>query len=110
MEEKRRFPRYNRSLEVEYSPKGRGVIYSHALSKNISKGGICIPVLSRLVRTGDSIKIDIYPGGKRIPISAKGEVVWTKETSVISGLQSFNTEAGIKFTEVDAAALDGILQ
>lgn len=112
MEEKRRFPRLSLSLEVIYSPKGTGVIYSQSISKNISRGGICMPVLSRLVRAGDNIKLEIYSKtSKKNPVSAKGRVVWTKETSALSARPaSFDAEAGIEFTEIDASEIDALLK
>lgn len=110
MEEKRQFPRYKYPIEVEYSPKGEGVIYSRTITKNISKGGLCINVLSRLVKAGDRIKLDIYPDGDRKnSVLAKGTVVWVKETSNASNPITSDAEAGIKFTEADAGALERLL-
>lgn len=112
MEEKRKFPRFNLPLEVIYSPKGTGVIYSRSISKNISKGGICIPVLSRLVRAGDDIKLEIYSKAmKNNPVPAKGRVVWMKETSGLSSVSvSPDGEAGIEFTEIDAFGIEKLIQ
>lgn len=113
MENRRRFHRHNCALEVEYYPKGNNIIYSQSVSKNISKGGICLPVLSRLVRTGDQITLDIYANGdKRSPIMLKGEVVWIKETSLLSHSNDsvLDAEAGIRFTDADDALVESLIQ
>ena len=109
--EKRRFQRYEHQLEVEYSPCNNGLVYSSTRTKNISRGGICIPCLSRLVRTGEPIKVDIYPSHEsREYVSAIGEVVWTKETNGNSSHAGADAEAGIMFTKVDPALLERVLE
>ena len=110
MDERRRFTRYDHRFEVEYSPKGDGTIYSQSVSKNISKGGICIPVLSRLVRIGDTIRVDIYIENKKTPITAMGKVAWTKETNEVAGTLLLDTEAGIEFIDADASNIDLVLK
>ncbi len=109
-EEKRRFQRYYHSFEIEYSPKGNGVVYSSSITKNISKGGLCMPVLSRLVRTGDPIKIDIYPNndGKN-PVSIQGEVMWTRETTSAVNPSSLDAEAGIRFLSPDDRYIEKLM-
>lgn len=110
MEERRKFPRYDCELEIEYSPKADGIIYSRSISKNISRGGIRIPVLSRLVRTGDAIKLGIYPRDiKRRSVPALGRVVWTRETNEVAGHLLLDAEAGIEFTEINARDLEKLL-
>lgn len=111
MEERRRFARYDCELEIEYSPKADGIIYSRSISKNISGGGIRIPVLSRLVRTGDTIKLDIYPKDiKKRPVSALGKVAWTRETNEVAGHLLLDAEAGVEFTEINARDLERLLK
>lgn len=108
-EEKREHQRYNHSFEVEYSPKGNGVIYSTSLTRNISKGGMCMPVLSRLVRRGDPIKVDIFPNNDgKDPVSFHGQVMWTRETTSASNPSSLDAEAGIKFIDPDRRLLEKI--
>lgn len=100
MENKRRHERYAYPFEVEYSPKGDGMLYSRSIAKNISKGGICIPVLSRLVRTGDDILLEIsHPEKRNSPVSVRGKVMWTREASDIASSLTSDAEAGIKFLE-----------
>lgn len=111
MDERRRFPRHECEFEIEYSPKADGIIFSRSISRNISKGGICVPVLSRLVRVGDIIKLDIYPKDiKRRPVTALGKVVWTRETSAVAGHLLLDAEAGIEFTEINARDLEKLLK
>ena len=111
MDERRKFPRYECEFEIEYSPRADGIIFSRSISKNISMGGVCVPVLSRLVRIDDTIKLDIYPRDiKKRPVSALGKVVWTKETSAVAGHLLLDAEAGIEFTEINARDLEKLLK
>ena len=108
--DRRRHQRYDYHLEVEYSPKGDGVIYSKSISRNISKSGICIPVLSRLVRTDDPILLEIYPGGKiGYPVKVRGRVVWVRENASMSDCLTADAEAGIEFAEAAPQGLDKLL-
>ncbi len=111
MEERRQFPRHDCEFEIEYSPKADGIIYSRSISRNISRGGICIPVLSRLVSNQDTIKLDIYPRDiKKRPVSAVGKVVWTRETSAVAGHLLLDSEAGIEFTEINSRDLEKLIK
>ncbi len=109
--DKRRFKRYNYPLEVEYSPSGDGMLYSRSITKNISKGGMCMNVLSRLVRKGAPILIEIYSKGlRKNPVSLKGIVAWTKEAPDLASSLTSDTEAGIEFTGPASEELESLLQ
>lgn len=110
MEEKRKHPRYWHPFEIEYSPRANGLIYGHTRSKNISKGGVCIPVLSRLVRRGDPISLAIYSNGETTgPILVRGKVIWIRETQDLANSLNMDTEAGIEFVSADVDAIERLI-
>ena len=106
MKERRRFPRYDSALEVKYSTKGKAAIESYTVSKNISRVGIRIPV-SRIVKSGDSINLDIAPNDNKGPVSCVGKVVWTKETARPAILE---VDAGIEFVKTNPAEIERLLE
>lgn len=109
-DERRRSPRYSASVKVDYYPAASNILYSTTTAKNISQGGICIPVLPRLVRKGDYIKLDIFPDAAGTPVPATGRVMWTRETSALKESSPFEQEAGIEFTDVNSDMLQNLVQ
>ena len=108
MDERRRFPRYGASLEVEYDLENTVGIESKTNTLNISLAGISIP-LNRAVREGKRLGLKIkVPDGKEV--RALGKVVWKKAI----GKNLFQEEdAGIKFLGIyndGADVLDKYLQ
>lgn len=106
MKERRRFPRYESSLEVKYSTKGSASIEGYTVSKNISRVGICMPV-SRIVNVGDMLNLKIDPNDKKGPVDALGKVVWAKNIARPSHLE---LDAGLEFTRLDSADAERLLQ
>ena len=97
MEDKRRFPRFESAFEVEYYPQGNDSISSYTISKNVSRGGISFPALSRFVKNGDIIKLEINTNDDKSRILAKGQVRWTRPLQRSAPLDS---EVGIEFTKI----------
>lgn len=94
MIEKRRYPRYDKKLNVEYSTLGLASVESSSVTKNVSKAGLRLQ-LSRLIKKGDALKIRVSPSDRSSgPITAMGKVVWTKESD------SFEFDAGLRFTRI----------
>lgn len=105
--ERRKFPRYESAFEVEYTTEGTAAIESYSISKNISRGGICIRV-SRIVQTGDILKLNIDPKDDKGPVSAVGRVVWKKDTEKNPAV--LETDAGIEFTEINPYEIERLLE
>ena len=105
MEERRRFPRYDCAFEVRYSPQGDAK-ENYTVSKNVSRGGIRLPV-SRIVKNGDTLKLDIDINQKRGRVFAIGKVRWLKEISRPSPL---GLDAGLEFTKIDSLDVERLVE
>ena len=105
MIEKRRYPRYDKKLELRYATLGLASVEASSVTKNVSKGGARLQV-SRLIKKGDALKLEIMPSDRQSPpIAAMGRIVWTKEGG------GFEVDAGLRFTKIspsDAARLVGM--
>ncbi|MFA5147041.1 MAG: PilZ domain-containing protein [Candidatus Omnitrophota bacterium] len=97
MKERRRFPRYDHAIEVRYSTPGIAAIEGYTVSKNISRVGLRMPI-TRIVKEGDVINLDIEPKHKEGPVSATGKVVWTRP---INRLARLEMDAGVEFIKID---------
>lgn len=106
MEERRRFPRYECAFEVKYSTQGNAAVESHTVSKNVSRVGIRIPV-SRIVKTGDTLKLDIDTNGKRGHVSAVGKVKWVNKISRPAPLE---LDAGVEFLKIEPQDAERLLE
>lgn len=99
MEEKRRFPRLNIEVDIQWEKisgqeAGRN-IEDPSKTRNISEGGICLISYKR-VAAGDRLRLRIILPNNKI-ISAVGRVCWTKDFSVGPGT---GYDVGIEFVEI----------
>jgi hypothetical protein len=104
-EERRRFPRYDYEIEVRYSTQGIASVEGYTVTRNISKVGARITV-SRFVKKGDILKMELLPGSHSEPVSGYCRVVWTKNLTKPS---AFQTDAGVEFTKFDTEDVDRLL-
>jgi hypothetical protein len=105
MEERRRFPRYDFELEVKYATKGIASVEGYTLTKNISKVGARITV-SRFIKKGDVLRLEISPKESEPPIQGYCRVVWTKN---LTQPTAFQTDAGVEFTNFKEDEVDQLL-
>ena len=104
IKERRRFPRYDCSLKVDYSTLGIAALESRSVVKNISEGGIRVPI-SRIIRRGDVLSLRIYHKNDEPPIPAAGRVKWmddNRDSRLI-------IDAGIEFTDIKSFDADALL-
>ncbi len=106
MENRRKFPRLDATFEIKYYPVTNYARYGYTISNNISRGGVCMPALSLIAKSGEVIKMDIKNGGKG-PISATGRVKWNKTRSREALLDE---DVGVEFINVAPADIDNLLQ
>ena len=98
MDERRKFPRLNFSVQVNWEKIETVKQTGEFQSKNISGGGLCLFV-DNTIKLGDKIKIDIHlPSGKIIEV--KGKVVWVESIEMIGDKQDSRPEAGIEFFDI----------
>ncbi len=95
MQERRKTVRINESFKVVYQVvKSFRMVSSQ--SRDISEGGICLPVLQHL-EPKMILDLEIYLEGGQKPIKAVGEVVWLKEIKDLK----FPFLIGIKFIKIN---------
>ena len=99
--EKRLYQRRRLPFTIRYSVLERPIFQGTTLSKDISKGGVCIPLPASLQR-GSRLHLSIQLPKARRPLSVWGEVVW--QTSRFSD-PSGRFETGIRFVELDPSKI-----
>lgn len=115
MEERRRSPRLELPLALAYYPKDNALQFNYTISKNISRGGLCIPAVSGIAKEGDIIKMEIEIDGKYC-VTATGKVKWAKKFCHKTGsrkktISEFanDQEAGIEFIDTPSADIDRVI-
>ncbi len=100
MDERRRFPRLNFSVEVEYKLLNSSPDFLKVgKSKNLSGGGICIVALEKL-NIGDTLSLKFSLPGDEKGVTAQGRVAWIDEFAVGNIGTSQAYDAGIEFTSI----------
>ncbi len=95
MDERRKYVRIDNALSVSYREL-KGFFTSSSRSRNISEGGICLPIHHKFdPGVVLALKINIIEWG--VFIKAVGELVWVEELK--DGTFTFLT--GIKFIQID---------
>ncbi|MCX5716433.1 MAG: PilZ domain-containing protein [Candidatus Omnitrophica bacterium] len=104
MKNRRRFERYECLVEIRYK-SADGKIEGYSFSKDLSRGGICLPLDTHISPyTRLEIVIDLPSEGKRI--IASGIVVWShKNTCHWEPLYS----AGLKFERMDPVSAENLI-
>lgn len=95
--ERRKYPRLNLNIEVEYSVL-RGADAIQVQSKNISAGGICL-ILYEDIQPDSVLELKFYLPRDTNPIKAIGRIVWRSEI-VVADDKRTRFDAGIEFLEI----------
>ena len=109
MEERRRFVRLDTRLDVTYSvlPSGGKI---HAVTKDISGGGICLFV-DRVLRAGTSLQVSMKLPGQEQPANFTAEVVWCEPYEVIGKTERQRAvEIGVRFVEISPQDREAVLR
>jgi len=96
---KRKFKRKDISIKIEYR-LALDKLGPVAQSRNVSEGGICIPLIRKLGPKA-VLNLKIYLTAFKKPIRAAGKIVWTNQYSPRGKKTPFI--AGVKFTRLDPA-------
>jgi len=99
MEERRKYVRLNTLVDVAYQKHQPEVEKELSLSKNISKGGICLIAYEKLKKF-DLLDLKLYLPGARAPINAVGKVVWTEEFIIGDISTGRRFDVGIEFMKI----------
>jgi c-di-GMP-binding flagellar brake protein YcgR len=97
MEEKRKYIRIEAPIVVTYKLSGKKPVTKKTITKNFSEGGIRFPVYEKL-NVGAPLELYIETPFDTIPISAAGQIVWTKALSTEEGREIY--DVGVKFTKM----------
>lgn len=101
MEEKRKFPRFNVSVDVHWkkiTQENERTALHISAAKDASIGGICLVLHPSIVR-GDLLRLDIQLPGDRT-IQAKGQVMWITNDAKVKGRTGTICEGGIQFIQI----------
>lgn len=103
--DRRRYPRYDCSLRVNYFTDSLAGIESDTTAEDISCSGMRMNV-SRLLKRGNVLKLNVTPYRGGDPVSILGQIVWTKLS-----LQNprFSVDAGIRFLDKTPVELDNLV-
>ena len=98
--ERRRFPRLNVSVDIEYSILKKESLHGNeSITKNISAGGICLIVYED-VKVGSLLDLKINISEINYSINVKGKVIWSSSFSIGSD-QRDRYDLGIEFTDIN---------
>ncbi|MCM8827599.1 MAG: PilZ domain-containing protein [Candidatus Omnitrophica bacterium] len=104
MEDRRKFPRLN-SVIVNYSKELNGQ-YDIGVTINISANGICAVIDDKLAE-GTILYLKIFLPHYKLPILAKGRVMWVKEMGR-KEYKGIHYKLGIEFIEINEADAQNI--
>ncbi|MFH1771424.1 MAG: PilZ domain-containing protein [Candidatus Omnitrophota bacterium] len=99
MLEKRRFVRFDSSVNVHYQILEEGQQIREASSRDISAGGIRI-IIKEKIPMGTQLEMEIILPNEKRTIQLVGEVVWQQESDT-GDVEVFDT--GIKFVKISSS-------
>lgn len=94
MEDRRKFMRFSVPVDVKYGAPVEG-IEGLSMSRDVSREGVGFPVNRQMVR-GTMLELEINIPGEFIPVIARGEVAWVKESA-----ERGDFDAGVKVVKMD---------
>ncbi len=104
MKERRRFMRFNVTVEVEYIVPGNGTpIEGISITRDLSREGMQIAINNKLL-PGTELEIKLKIPGSDAPIYAKGSIVWIRKAK-----EESEAIAGVKITNVSSFDRNRIL-
>ncbi len=96
MKDRREHKRYKKVLAVRYScAKGPLIVEAQAKSKDISAGGIKLP-LDENLKISDRVRLAITVPWKHRTLDAVGKVVWVSPQLIASNL-AIQRDCGLEF-------------
>ena len=105
MVERRKYMRFEVSVDVEYMVPGNGIpIEGISITKNLSREGMQLVLNKRLV-PGEELEFKLRIPGDAAPIYAKGVVVWIDTTQAKD-----EPRAGVKFIQIGPFDRNRILE
>ena len=106
MENRRKHLRNETSFEVKYYPEGMENQFAYSISNNVSKGGLSMPAVSKIAKTGDVIRMEMTRGAGGDRILASGKVKWVNMRKRKALLDE---EIGVEFTDILPSDIDRLI-
>jgi len=107
-QERRKFVRLNTLVDVVYNKVSPSQKVEVSLTKNISKGGICLIAYDEL-KVSDNLDLNIYLPEDKTPLHVIGRVAWVKDFVICNIPNGKRFDVGIEFitiTEEDEKKID----
>ncbi len=104
MIERRKYPRLDGFLSIDYKVLGQDGSLINTVCKNISAGGICFPVREN-IEQNTLLEVNIYVRETNKMIKTQGRVAWAKRRED----KSYPYIIGVEFTDIEDAERDFIL-
>ena len=97
--EKRKFVRLNALVDVVYNKVSPSQKVEVSLTKNISKGGICLIAYDEL-KVSDKLDLNIYLPEDKTPLHVIGRVAWVKDFVICNIPNGKRYDVGIEFLTI----------
>ncbi|KPK42759.1 MAG: hypothetical protein AMJ78_01195 [Omnitrophica WOR_2 bacterium SM23_29] len=105
MEERRKYMRFDVSLNIEYMVSGNSIpIEGISFSKNLSREGMQL-ILDKNLVPGMELEFKLRIPGDAAPIYAKGAIVWLDKAK-----KKGEPSVGIRFSQISAFDRNRILE
>lgn len=102
MKNRRKSQRFDTAFQIKYYPVESRKRFGYTIAENISRGGLRMPALSTMVKTGKLVRLEMKENGEDAPIPAEGRVVWVRH---LKRKALLNAEVGVEFTSVKSEDL-----
>jgi c-di-GMP-binding flagellar brake protein YcgR len=106
-QERRKFVRLNTLVDVVYNKVSPAQKVEVSLTKNISKGGICLIAYDEL-KVSDKLDLNIYLPEDKTPVHAIGRVAWVQDFVICNIPNGKRFDVGIEFTHINEQDLEKI--
>ena len=98
-QERRKFQRLNALVDVVYNKISPAQKVEFSLTRNISKGGICLIAYDEL-KVSDMLDLNIYLPEDKITVHVIGRVVWVKDFVICDIPKGKRFDVGIEFVQI----------
>ena len=98
-QERRKFVRLNTLVDVVYNKVFPAQKVEVSLTKNISKGGICLIAYDEL-KVSDNLDLNIYLPEDKTPVHVIGRVAWVKDFVICNIPNGKRFDVGIEFITI----------
>jgi len=105
--EKRQFVRLNLLADITYTRRASPTNEKISLTRNISKGGICLIAYEKL-NQGEMLDLNIFIPEQEKPITATGKIAWVKEFIIGDPEKGKRYDVGVEFIKANDEELEKI--